>query len=132
MNDYTQTNKLYGMTIKQEFEDLRKLVDRLRERAEKETNLRMTEFIKEVGSANKAWAPFVAAVDNLKRTEQIISTLKYLNLYESEMTPLRKRTKTRKTKTRKTKTLRRNKPLRVSRENRTYQSKIWSRNRSIS
>ena len=126
MSDYTQANQLTEMTIKQEFVDLRERVDHLRKRAEDETNIRMTEFIKEVDPANKAWTPFVTAVDDLKRVEQIISTLKILDLYESDVTPIEKRTQSKiknRKKTRKTKTIRRKKPLGFFKDNRTYQTR---------
>lgn len=134
MSNYTQEDEPM-MTVGEELEDLGKRVDQLRKRAEKETNIRMTEFTRGTDPANKTWAPFVAAVDDLKRVEQIISTLKFLNLYDSDVTPIENRTKSKiksKTKTRKTKSIRQNEPLGVSTENRAYRTRRTQPSRSSS
>ncbi len=129
MSNYIQDQHM--MTVEEEFSDLMKRIGSHRKRAEKETNIRMTEFVKEFDPINNTWEPFVIAVDNLKRIEQIVSTLKCLDLYESDMTPIEKRTRS-KTKTRKTKSIRRNKPLGVSRKNSVYQTRSIRPQRSSS
>lgn len=124
MSNYMQEDESM-MTIDEEFSDLMKRIGSHRERAENETNTRMTEFVKGIDPVNNTWESFATTVDNLKRIEQIVSTLKILNLYDSDITPMENRTKSKiKRKTRKTKTIRRNKPLGFYKENSTYQTKI--------